>query len=323
MRIDRGMLGWGLFLIIAGGVPLAVRQGSLDAASMARAWELWPLLLIGAGLGLVLARTRAEPIGGIVVAATLGLMAGSFITGWTSPAGGASVCGPGDRAPFADATGTLAQDARVRLEMDCGDLVVAAGTGDGWVVSGSTPGGGAPRITGGTTDLQVRPPDRPAGISAASTQLHVGLPSTSRLTLDVRLNAGTTAVNLAGLQVPSATIAVNAGSARLALAGAAMTGTLDATVNAGSLTVALPGTGLDGSVAVNAGSARLCVPENAAIRLRVGDGALGATSFDGFGLERDGSTWATPGFATHSTVIDLRITANLGSVSLAKEADCD
>ena len=48
MRVNRGLLGWGVFFIVLGAVPLAVRSGLLSEASLANAWQLWPLLLIGA-----------------------------------------------------------------------------------------------------------------------------------------------------------------------------------------------------------------------------------------------------------------------------------
>lgn len=47
MSIDRGFLGWGVFLILLGGIPLAVNQGWLDAAVVEGAWQLWPVVIIG------------------------------------------------------------------------------------------------------------------------------------------------------------------------------------------------------------------------------------------------------------------------------------
>ena len=328
MRFDRGMAGWGLFLIVAGSVPLAVRAGALDAGLVARAWELWPLLLIGAGLGLVLSRTRAEPLGGLLVAVTLGLMAGGFIAGWmdgpNGRPGGAAICGDGTGgAAFPAATGPLEGDARVQLTMDCGALAVHQAGGTAWTVDGTSGDGRGPIVDAAAGRLVVAPPDRSGMGIPAAVDYRVGLPSSARLDLGVTLNAGTATVDLAQLQAPAVRVTVNAGAGTLTLVDASMTGTLDATVNAGSLAVALPRTGLSGSVTVNAGSARLCVPANAAIRLRVTQNALATTNFDAFGLVRQGDTWSTPGYDLQSTVIDLAVKASLGSVSLAQEGDCD
>ena len=58
MRIDQRFLGWGIFLIVLGAVPLAVRSGIVTADAAGTAVRLWPLLLVGAGIGLVLRERR-------------------------------------------------------------------------------------------------------------------------------------------------------------------------------------------------------------------------------------------------------------------------
>ena len=58
MRVNRGLLGWGVFFIVLGAVPLAVQAGVVSEARVREAWQLWPLILVGIGLGLVLERTR-------------------------------------------------------------------------------------------------------------------------------------------------------------------------------------------------------------------------------------------------------------------------
>ena len=69
MHIDRRLLGWGVFFILVGAIPLAVRGGFLDAEERVSSWpSLWPVLLIGWGLGLLLRRTPVEWIGGGVTA---------------------------------------------------------------------------------------------------------------------------------------------------------------------------------------------------------------------------------------------------------------
>ena len=60
MHIRRGFLGWGVFLILAGAIPLLVRSGYLDADQVGRLWQLWPLILVGIGVGLILGRTRVR-----------------------------------------------------------------------------------------------------------------------------------------------------------------------------------------------------------------------------------------------------------------------
>ncbi len=113
MHVNRALLGWGVFFLVLGSVPLAVRYGLVDASAFDTAWQLWPLLLIGAGLGLVLARTRAAVVGGLVVAATAGLMVGGLVVNGVDEFGGgfASCGGGGSGTPFAEQRGTLGTEA--------------------------------------------------------------------------------------------------------------------------------------------------------------------------------------------------------------------
>ncbi len=79
MSVDRRLLNWGVFLVLVGGVPLAVAQGWIPSETVANAWELWPLILIGAGIGLILSRTPLRALGGIIVAGTFGVILGAML----------------------------------------------------------------------------------------------------------------------------------------------------------------------------------------------------------------------------------------------------
>jgi len=78
MKLNRGRLNWGVFFIVLGAVPLAYRQGAVPLSTLSDAWRLWPLVLVGIGLKIVLSRTPAYFVGGLVVAACLGLVVGSL-----------------------------------------------------------------------------------------------------------------------------------------------------------------------------------------------------------------------------------------------------
>ncbi len=79
MRIDRAFVGWGLFFILVGAVPLAVRGGALTQDQVAEWWRFWPLLVVAIGLGLILRKTPFEGLGGLLVAVTAGVMVGSLV----------------------------------------------------------------------------------------------------------------------------------------------------------------------------------------------------------------------------------------------------
>ena len=266
MRVNRGLLGWGVFFIVLGSVPLAVREGLLDPAIVRRAWELWPLILVGIGLGLILARSRVAVLGGLVVAVTFGLMGGALIATGFNPGVGVTTCGFGagdEGTPFAERRGTMADGADAGLEMSCGTMTVTAAEGNGWTLAGTSDDGRPPALRLDDGGLVVVAPDRAGlGITSAASTWQVTLPRTPIGMLSVSVNAGSADVDLAGMTVGVLEGSVNAGEARLDLSGARGTRTVSASVNAGSLVLLLPvpGDTLGGEISVNAGSASICAP---------------------------------------------------------------
>ena len=318
MRVNRGLLGWGVFFIVLGAVPLAVREGLLDPDVVRRAWELWPLILVGIGVGLILARTRAAVLGGLIVAVTFGLMGGALIATGFNPGIGFTTCGfgPGNEGtPFAEQRGSFTRDATVRMEMSCGSVQATGTDGDGWTVSGLSDDGRPPEIRRDDGQLVVVAPNRTGpGIGNDASSWQVTLPRAGAVRLGVAVNAGSAEVDLAGMTVP----AIDASGAR-------GTTSLTASVNAGSLVLLLPrapGDTLRGDVSVNAGSASICTPDGVALRVH-SDESLGSVDVGDRGLVREGDTWSTPGFDGASTRIEITVSANLGSITLDPEDGCD
>lgn len=328
MRVNRGLLGWGVFFITLGAVPLAVREGLLDPVVVRRAWELWPLILVGIGLGLILSRTKAGVVGGLVVAVTFGLMGGALIATGFNPGIGVTSCGFGagnEGTPFADQRGSLGDVAGVRLEMSCGAVEVISADAAGWTVTGTSADGRPPEIRRDGGGLVVVAPERTGvGIASDASSWRVALPRTGLVDLELSVNAGSADVDLAGMTVPTVDASINAGEARIDLSGARGTANLAASVNAGSLVLLLPVPGdvLSGGISVNAGSASICAPDGVDLRFR-SDEALGSVNFGDRGLVRDGDTWSTPGYGLATTRIDLAVSANLGSITLDPEDGCD
>ncbi len=91
MSVDRRLLNWGVFLVLLGGVPLAVAQGWIPRDTVANAWELWPFILIGAGIGLLLRRTPLRGLGGFIVAATFGTIFGAMLAVGVAGIGGIGI----------------------------------------------------------------------------------------------------------------------------------------------------------------------------------------------------------------------------------------
>lgn len=327
MRVNRGLLGWGVFFIVAGSIPLLVQAGVLDPARVRQVWQLWPLILIGIGLGLILQRTRAAMVGGLVVAATFGILVGGWFAVGFVPGSGFGACGIGGTndpgQAFPTQTGALQPSATVTLDLSCGDAEITSASGTAWTVSGTSDDGTPPTITS-NGDLRVQSPHH-SGIDFGHTsRWQVTLPTDRSVQLDVSANAGSVDAALGTMHVPNLSASVNAGSATIDMAEVTGLETLDISANAGSLslTLPIPTTPVNGSISANAGSIEVCVPDAVGLRI-TSSTSLGSNNFADRGLTKVGDTWVRTDLVASAPQISLNVSANLGSVSLNPEDGCD
>jgi hypothetical protein len=322
MPINRRLFLWGLFFIIAGAVPLAVRLGVIGGEVASRWWTLWPLIIVGWGVGLILQRTPADVLGRLIVTATLGLMAGGILAAGPHMPGFS--CGGRGGSGFPAATGAFGDRAEVDIELDCGSLTLGAVDGSAWQVSGTDPNGSAPQIAAGPDRLSLRPSGGSVPFLEASPAWTVNLPRSSELSLSVTVNAGEARVNMGGAKLAGVDMTLNAGSARFDFGDATGLASLDVTVNAGSVTINLPATGTAGSFTVNAGSIAFCVPNGANLRVQSNDQLTASSNYAAQGLTRAGDTWTSAGFdPTATNRIELTNTANAGSLTLNPKEGCN
>lgn len=326
MRIHRDLAGWGIFFIVAGGVPLGVQTGAIDPALLDRWWSFWPLILVGIGLGLIFTRTSLEMLGGLLVSGTLGLMAAGILTGGFGGIGDlpSGVCGPGeDGAPFQSSTGTFETDATVNVEVVCGTVEIATTPGGTWVVEGVGGDGRGPRIEADGESLSVAPPDEDfRGFLSERDRWMVSLPTAPRLDVSLSVNAGSVVADLEDARIGVVDAELNAGQATVILRDAAEVGRIDVSLNAGSLGLYLPAVSTTGTIEANAGSIRLCSPPGVALRLRTEESVLSSYDFGSAGLVQVGDAWETPGYDTAVTRIELQIEANVGSFTLDPAEGC-
>jgi hypothetical protein len=325
MHIRRGFLGWGVFLILAGAIPLAARAGYITNDQLGQLWNLWPLVLIGIGVGLVLSRTRFDFVGGLIVAATFGVIVGGLLSAGVSGFSGASCGSDAATTAFPARDGTFGSTGDVELRLDCGDMTVGVADGSGWHLDGSDSDGTGPTVDATSSTLEVRSRHEGGaswlGFGDRDTW-RLTLPAAPRLGLDVQLNAGRGTLDLSGATLGEVGLQMNAGSASLDLGAVAAISSIDLQLNAGSLGVTLPNLSLTGSIQANAGSVELCAPPGAALRLHTGESIIASYDYSGHGLVQDGSTWTTPGFETAAIKIDLETKANAGSFHLDPEDGC-
>jgi hypothetical protein len=324
MRIDTRFLGFGLFFIVFGVALLGERQGWITPELIDRAWQLWPVLLIGIGVSILFSGRPLAEIGGLVISATLGLMAASFVSGGGGfPLGG---CGGDDASatPFARQAGELSGEARVEIDFNCGELIVGTGGGSAWTLEGRSEDGVVPTVEQEPGRLRLESAEGRGvfGIAEGRSSWLLTLPTDPTLSVDVGLNAGSGTIDLGGARLGDVEAQANAGSLRVDLRDAVAIGSLDVSVNAGSAVVWLPELALQGEISANAGSATICAPEGVGLRLVVGSNPISSNDYGSQGLVQVGDAWETAGFASADVRINLVTEANAGSLSLNPQRTC-
>jgi hypothetical protein len=315
MRIRRGPLFWGLLLIPLGGIPLLVRAGILDATAFTDAWRLWPLIIVGIGLAILLGRTRAGVVGTVVLALVLGVAGGGALAAGNLWVGGIDcVASSGQMSQTTD-TGTFTSPASVELDLACGSADVTTHPADEWTLDAAHKGA-PPTVSDSASSLRIASPD---GLGPHREEWTIGLPAASTRDIDLTANAASTSFDLEGAALRRFGANINAGDLRVDASGGSVS-ELDVSINAGRARVTLGTGSTTGSVSANAGAIELCVPRTAGLVLRVTDQLTFAHNLDDRGLTRDGNTWTRAG-ASDQTV-DLRVEGNATSFTLDPDGGC-
>ncbi len=316
MRIRRGLLFAGLFLIPLGGMTLLVRAGTIDPDALTDIWRLWPLILIGFGVALLLGRSRAASLGTAIAALVLGVLVGGAIASGGALVGSISDCGPAiGQTERLDESGTFVGPATVTLDLRCGSVDVTTQAGSAWQV-GADYQGSAPIVTSADDRLDVRAP----ASDGRHDDLTIVVPAGFLSAVDLASNAGSGTLVLDGAALSRVKVDANAGDVFID-AGKATLDRLDVSMNAGRARIILgPGT-TTGSISVNAGAIELCVPPDAVLRLTVNEQLTFVTNLADRGLQRSGTSWSRAGSA-QDRLIDLAISGNVASFSLDPNGGC-
>lgn len=317
MHINRGLVFWGIALITAGAVALAIQSGTIDAAAARELWRFWPVVLIVIGLSIIAARTPLALLVTILAGLTVGGFAGTFVAGW--PEGiGFGCSGTADQSRTE--TGTFSGSAEVDLEFNCGDLEVTTGDAGGWEVTASYASDAEPEISSANDSLSVRAEGAP-WFTDRRQEWEVTVPTDVDLALKVDANAASSRLDLAGARLTELNLSANAGDVLLDLTGAEVRD-LEVDVNAGSASIVVgEGTSGNGSLSVNAGSLELCVADGLVVAITLDDENITfGHNLDESGLDRSGDTWQT-GDGTPDLVLD--VDGNAGSFTLNPEEGCE
>ena len=320
MRVNRGLIFWGVALVTAGAVALAIQSDLIAGETAREAWRLWPVALIVIGLAVIGARTSFAMPATLAAGLVVGGLGGTLVAGW--PDGMSIGCG-GETDSRAAADGTFgAAAASVTLDFDCGDLAIGTAQGSSWAVDARYGSDGEPEISSDAESLRVVLNDAGSFIGFADDRQSwdVTLPLDTELALDVSANAASSVLDLDGANFSDLSIDANAGEVKLGLGGAAVT-ELSINANAGAVDLTVDqATTAAGRIEMNAGSLDLCVADGVAIAITVSDDNVTFShNLDDSGLTRQGDTWSTDDGVAD---VNLEIEGNAASFTYNPEGGC-
>jgi hypothetical protein len=318
MQVNRGLVFWGVALVTAGAVALAVQRDVVGEDALRNAWRFWPVVLIVIGLAVISARTPfalvATLLAGIVAGGLAGLVVGGIPEGLNVGCGGEVTDRVSDDGTF-DASA-----ASVELDFNCGDLAVSVADGSEWAVDAGYAGRAEPSITRDADSLRIESPDGGFMVFADARQdWDVTLPADPELELDVEANAGTSRLDLAGGTFSELSVGMNAGDVRVDLTGATAR-QLGIDANAGSVSLLVDGeSAATGSVSVNAGTVEVCTAEGATVAITISDpNVTFSHNLDESDLDRSGDTWSN---ADDPSVV-LDVDGNAATFTLNPNGGC-
>jgi hypothetical protein len=318
MKVNRGLLFWGLALITGGAVALAAQQGYLDRELLAGAWRLWPLILIAIGISVLVSRTPFAIMGTVIAALVAGVAGGTLIA--VGP--GVAACGGSAPGEVTTERGTFGAEAQVSLAVNCGTLVVGTTEGNQWSVASGPQGSDATRIRADSGSLEVESSQNDEWWFGGRQHWIVDLPAATVYRLDVTANAADTTIDLGGSQFTTVTLQPNAGSLHLDLTEARVE-LLDLSLNAGSAGVTIgPGMSMDGVLSVNAGAIEVCTADGVALSVTTSSNITFSHNLDESDLRQVGDTWSTAGYADATDQVDIQLDGNAGSFTLNPEGGC-
>ena len=318
MRVDRSRFNWGVLFVVLGGVALAYHRNAVSSSVLMDAWRLWPVILVGIGLKIVLSRTPAAFAGGLVVAITIGIMAGSaFAVGPNIGCGGGN-SGQGNGGQSGAFTGS----ATVELHLQCGSADVSTSTDGRWHVNPTGDANRVPNITSNSNWLRVESASTDGwGWNHNNDDVQVSLPKDTQITLTSNLDLGDAHYNLASANLASASFTMNLGSLRVDLTGATV-GNLSVSTNLGAAYITLDGSSdLTGDLRTSLGSLDVCAPSGLGVRVTNSD-SLSSSDYGSLGMVRSGGSWQTPNYETATHKANLTVNTSLSSLKLHNAGGC-
>jgi hypothetical protein len=319
MRVNRGFLYWGVFLVALGGVLVAGELGAIDSARVIEALRLWPLAVVAVGLGLVLRRTRLSLSGGMLAAAVPGLVLGGAFA--AAPQFVGNCGGPGEPASSALQQGNFDGAGSVAVAIGCGSLTVGTVPGNAWRLDAGSTAGHLASVRSSPQSLTIESTgDEGVGLlSAGRNTWNLTLPTSAMDRLTLVVNAGHSQVALPGAQIGRLGVTANA-SEIVVDATSASVANLLSTVNLGSLSIHLPANSdLTGSLRVRGGELQVCAPSGLGLHV-TSTGQPRQVKVEG--LQQAAPDWQSADYESAAHHADLEVNVNFGAVEINPIGGC-
>ena len=316
-------LFWPVVLIGVGIVWLLYNLDLITGSNISALFQLWPLLLIGAGLDLLFG--RRYPVVGALFG--LAVVAGLLTMTLAGPRLGLASSTELKTETFVAPSG-LARSADLDFQFSSGRIQVQPLSGsENLLVATSVHSGRVEFQDNGTTNRSIRlsgPQNLGNPFSWFDTmgeqKWDVAISPDVPLDVNVGVSSGHADIQLYGLKVDSAEIRVSSGDTEVSLPSTGKAYPTRVRISSGSLLVNIPA-GAETEIDSQISSGRLTfeLPASSPVRFEVTNKSSGNVRLPARfelvqGGERDEGVWEAPGSDPSAPLIEIRISVSSGSV---------
>ena len=314
MRKYVGSISRGLLLITLGVIFFLLNYDILSWSFWVHVADLWPLILILAGIGLLF--SRRVPMSAVLLVFLLSMVAYSMVVGDKPLPGQMNNFfngGTTETRPISVPLPPDVKKARVNLNLGGAKVSVAAldsGSSENQLMTGNYQGLEKGNVSG----------SEKSGLSTTQSgdTLNVTLLSASFGRKSSHINGSNFELNLS-----------NKVHYDLDMSAGAIDGTMDLShllvdnliisTGASDFSLAFGDTGIATRGKIDSGASKLTlvIPENVGVSIHL-NGVATSTNFMGSGLLSDDKNWESPKYAEAKTKIDLDISMAAGSVQLER-----
>lgn len=314
MRKVFGSISRGLLLITIGVIFFLLNYDILSWGFWLHVADLWPLILILAGIGLLF--SRRIPLSAVLLVFLLSMVAYSMVMGDRPLPGQMNNLfngGTTETRPIDVPLPPNVKKARVNLNLGGAKMSVAAldsGASENQLMTGNYQAQEKSRLNGSLkSGLRTTQSGDTLNVTLSSTSFgrntgnisgndfELNLSDKVHYDLDMSAGAIDGTMDLSRLLVDSLTIS---------------TGASDFSVEFGDTGIAT-----NGKIESGASKLTLVIPENVGVNIHL-NGVATSTNFMGSGLLSDDKNWVSPKYDEAKTKIDLDISMAAGSVQLQR-----